>query len=161
MKEMGVPAIADGFPMPEPNQFKSALHKALDDSQIEATKEKMKSIAKLSSAKATELNNLYFQIVEQLQKKNIKDRKVNVNWRIKCSDIGEHINVHNSLNVMFERDHGITIKDIRFVNSTVDECQFCFTSNIVFCCIPLFYWIPKWIIDGIKGTTYYVDVHFE
>jgi hypothetical protein len=157
MKYIGFPVVANGIPVIGPTQ--SGIIKALDESHVTATRKRIESDAKDGRWKAGELNALYSEIVDHLEHGKIVDRTVTVNWRTKCHGYKSPYELQGALNSRFIREHGVRISSLNVSgHGAADDVPLCILSSVFCCCIPLLYWIPKWIVED---RVHVVTLRFE
>jgi uncharacterized membrane-anchored protein YjiN (DUF445 family) len=153
----GVPVIADGVPA---FPLENKLQQKIDESRIRRKIETDKWNALAEAEYSREIERLCQTIVRHVQKGKLFDGVVTVSWRSKHHSA--HVDcTKDRVNQLLTQNHAITVQTLKTnVFSSNDEIGTCCVSSLVCCCLPLFYWIPKCIIDSMYGDIVQVHVTF-
>jgi hypothetical protein len=155
----GFPVIANGIPVIDSKL--NNIEQSLEKSRVIAARKREKIKNEYDKLREAEFNDLYSKILSKLKNNQINECKVTIQWRSLYHETTSSKNIQEKLNIIFNHDHNVNIKNLNIFKRDYDDDVMCCLTTSVCCCIPLVYWIPKWIIDEKKGYIYNVIAEFS
>ena len=157
----GIPVTVDGIPaFPLKNDLQQKIEESCIKSKLELDKKKVLSAVKYSN----EIEYLCKSIIKHIQSGKMKCRTIDISWRFtRYISKEDETDLKERLNVLLIASNNIEISKIKIIGNIVssDNIPLCCASSVLCCCLPLLYWIPKYVIDCIYGEQIDMCITFK